>query len=172
MHEMYSMKTNAIYCGDCSEVLRYFPQGCIDVIYVDPPFFSNKQYEILWGNGYELRAFADRWKGGINNYMAWMEPRLRECHRVLKATGSLYLHCDYHASHYLKVMMDRIFDEFVQIDSTISRQHEGTGLGLALTKRLVELHGGQIKVISPGPDKGSTFSITLPWDIPLTPQVD
>ena len=63
----------------------------IDLIYADPPFFSNKAYEVLWGDGYELRAFEDRWKGGINNYVAWMEPKLKECHRVLKETGSMYL---------------------------------------------------------------------------------
>ena len=106
------METNIIYCGDNVETMRrYIADNSVDLIYADPPFFSNKTYEIIWGDGYELRAFEDRWKGGINNYIAWMEPRLRECHRVLKATGSLYLHCDYHASHYLKVMMDRIFDE-------------------------------------------------------------
>jgi hypothetical protein len=49
------------------------------MIYADPPFFSNKSYEVLWGDGYELRAFEDRWKGGINNYLAWMEPKLKEC---------------------------------------------------------------------------------------------
>ena len=106
------METNVIYCGDNIEAMRrHIPDNSIDLIYADPPFFSNKQYEVIWGDGYELRAFEDRWKGGINNYLAWMEPRLRQCHRVLKKTGSFYLHCDYHASHYLKVRMDRIFDE-------------------------------------------------------------
>jgi DNA modification methylase len=104
-------KVNTIYCGDCKDVLGRFPSECIDLIYVDPPFFTEKKYEIIWGNGYELRAYEDRWKGGIMNYIAWMEPRLRECHRVLKSTGSMYLHCDYHASHYLKVLMDKIFGE-------------------------------------------------------------
>lgn len=83
----------------------------MDLIYLDPPFFSNKQYEIIWGDGYELRAFEDRWKGGIMNYIAWMEDKMRECHRVLKKNGLLYLHCDWHAGHYLKVMMDNVFGE-------------------------------------------------------------
>jgi DNA modification methylase len=107
-----SFQPNAIYCGDCREVLHHFPENSIDLIYLDPPFFSNKHYEVIWGDGYELRAFEDRWKGGISNYIAWMEDKLRECQRVLKNTGSLYLHCDYHASHYLKVLMDKeIFGE-------------------------------------------------------------
>jgi DNA modification methylase len=105
-------KINAIYCGDCKEVLhQYIPENSIDLIYADPPFFSNRQYEVLWGDGYEMRAFADRWKGGIENYIAWMEDKLRECHRALKPTGSMYLHCDWHASHYLKVEMDKIFGD-------------------------------------------------------------
>lgn len=104
------MKTNVIYCGDCAKVMvNYIPDNSIDLLYADPPFFSNKQYEVIWGDGYELRSFEDRWKGGIENYIAWMEEKLRECHRVLKQTGSIYLHCDYHASHHLKILMDDIF---------------------------------------------------------------
>lgn len=102
------MDENSIYCGDCKVVLKEFPDECIDLIYIDPPFFSNKHYEVLWNDGYELRAFEDRWKGGINHYIEWMKDRMEECYRVLKKTGSLYLHCDWHASHYLKVMMDDI----------------------------------------------------------------
>ena len=103
------MKTNAIYCGDCADVLKTFPEKSVDLIYLDPPFFSNKNYEVIWGDGYELRAFKDRWKGGIENYLEWMVERLRDCHHVLKDTGSIYLHCDWHAGHYLKVEMDKIF---------------------------------------------------------------
>jgi DNA modification methylase len=90
-------------------VLSKFPDECVDLIYADPPFFSNRHYEIIWGDGYEIRAFEDRWKGGINNYVEWMVPKLEQCYRVLKKSGSMYLHCDWHASHYLKVEMDRIF---------------------------------------------------------------
>ena len=125
------METNVIYCGDNTEVMgRYIPSNCIDLVYADPPFFSNKSYEIIWGDGYELRAFEDRWKGGINNYIAWMRPRLRQCHRVLKATGSMYLHCDWHAGHYLKVLMDKIFGENNLVNNIIWKRtsaHSGSG---------------------------------------------
>jgi len=104
-------QTKTIYCGDCKEVLRKFPNDTIDMIYADPPFFSNRHYEVIWGDGYELRAFEDRWKGGINNYVEWMTVRLAECYRVLKPNGSMYLHCDQHASHHLKVEMDKYFGE-------------------------------------------------------------
>ncbi len=102
-------RPNTIYCGDCKDVLSKFPAESVDLIYADPPFFSNQQYEVIWGDGYEIRAFEDRWKGGINNYISWMADRLTQCQRVLKKTGSMYLHCDPHASHYLKVEMDEIF---------------------------------------------------------------
>jgi len=103
------LRENVIYCGDCKSVLAGFPEKSVDLIYADPPFFSNRHYEVVWGDGYELRAFEDRWKGGIENYTAWMEDRIRECHRVLKETGSFYLHCDFHANAHLRISLDRVF---------------------------------------------------------------
>jgi len=105
------MEVNAIYEGDNLEILSKFPDKSVDLIYADPPFFSNKHYEVIWDDGAEIRSFQDRWKGGIEHYITWMEPRLRECHRVLKDTGSMYLHCDLHANAHLRILMDKIFDE-------------------------------------------------------------
>jgi len=105
------MKPNTIYCGDNLEVLSKFPNKSVDLIYADPPFFSNRHYEVIWNDGAEIRAFEDRWKGDIENYILWMQPRLRECHRVLKDTGSMYLHCDWHANAHLRIEMDKIFRE-------------------------------------------------------------
>ena len=102
---------NVIYCGDNLIWLKQFPDKCIDLIYLDPPFFSNRHYEVIFNDGEEIRSFEDRWKGGINHYIEWMKERVFELHRVLKDTGSFYLHCDWHASHYLKVMCDSIFKE-------------------------------------------------------------
>jgi signal transduction histidine kinase len=59
--------------------------------------------------------------------------------------------------------MWRLFQEFVQLEATATKRHEGTGLGLALTKRLVEMHGGRIRAESEGQGKGSTFRILLPF---------
>jgi len=100
---------NVIYCGDNKIWLKKFPDKFVDLIYLDPPFFSNKHYEIIFNDGEEIRSFEDRWKGGINHYIEWMRERVFEMHRILKDTGSFYLHCDWHASHYLKVMCDGIF---------------------------------------------------------------
>jgi DNA modification methylase len=102
------MDKNKLYCGDNLEILSTFETESIDLVYIDPPFFSNRNYEIIWSDEAEIRSFEDRWEGGINVYIDWMRDRVIELHRVLKSTGSFYLHCDWHASHYLKVMCDEI----------------------------------------------------------------
>ena len=108
--ERVSFQPNTIYCGDCKEVMKHFPENCVDLIYLDPPFFSNEKYEVIWNDTYEIRAYEDRWKGGINNYVAWMKERLVEARRILKEDGSIYLHCDWHADAHLRILMDDIFD--------------------------------------------------------------
>jgi signal transduction histidine kinase len=60
--------------------------------------------------------------------------------------------------------LERIFDPFVQVDGSKSRRYQGAGLGLSLTKRLVELHGGIIWAVSQGENKGSTFHVVIPMD--------
>ena len=105
------MEVNSIYEGDNLEILNKFSDKSVDLIYLDPPFFSNRHYEVIWEDGAELRAFQDRWQGGIEHYISWMEPRLRECHRVLKNTGNIFLHCDWHANAHLRILLDKIFGE-------------------------------------------------------------
>ena len=104
-------KQNYVICGDCLDWLEDVPPASVDICYIDPPFFSNKNYEIIWGNGYERRSFEDRWKGGINAYIEWMEKRVKLIHSCLKDTGSIFLHCDWRASHRLRVMLDEVFGE-------------------------------------------------------------
>lgn len=102
--------TNKIYRGDCLDILRQFPDESVDMIYADPPFFTQKKHgEVIWGDQYELSAYDDRWKGGIRHFIRDLKPRLVEMHRVLKPDGSLYLHCDYHADGYIRVAMDEVF---------------------------------------------------------------
>jgi len=121
------MEINAIYEGDNLEVMSKFNSKSIDLIYADPPFFTNKQFEIIWHDGAEKRAFEDRWKGGIEHYISWMEPRLEACHRLLKNTGSLFIHCDYHASAHLRVLLDRIFEENNFRNEIIWKRKTGRG---------------------------------------------
>jgi len=102
--------TRVIYCGDNLEQLKKLPDSCVDLIYIDPPFNSNRNYEVFWGETKEKRAFEDR-HASTQAYIEFMRPRCVELARVLKKTGSFYYHCDWHASHYVKVMLDQIFGE-------------------------------------------------------------
>ncbi len=148
---MDELKTNVLYFGDNLEILRnheYFPDNSIDLIYLDPPFNSKKDYNILFkeNGGVEseaqIKAFTDTWEWGptaqntyhdivvngplkvgkligalhdaiggndVMAYLVMMTARLTELHRILKPTGSLYLHCDPTASHYLKLVLDQVF---------------------------------------------------------------
>lgn len=104
------LDTRVIYCGDNLDQLRKLPEACVDLIYIDPPFNSNRNYEVFWGETKEKRSFADRHES-TKAYIDYMRPRCVELHRVLKKIGSFYYHCDWHASHYVKVMLDQIFGE-------------------------------------------------------------
>ncbi len=142
---------NRLYYGDNLDILRnweYFPDECVDLIYLDPPFNSNRNYNVLFksesgvDSEAQITAFEDTWHWGENAedtyhdlitdapekvstaieallnlidrnqmmaYLVMMTARLVELQRVLKSTGSLYLHCDPTASHYLKIVLDAIF---------------------------------------------------------------
>ena len=106
---------NRLIWGDNLHIMRSIPSNTVDLIYIDPPFFSGRNYNKIWGDNNELRSFEDIWKGGLDGYLIWLNARLYEMKRILKSTGSIYLHCDWHASHYIKVEMDKIFGyDFLQ----------------------------------------------------------
>jgi DNA modification methylase len=138
---------NTLYYGDNLDVLRlHVPDESVDLVYLDPPFNSNANYNVLFAEhgtkaAAQIQAFEDTWEwnelsaavyeetveqGGevatalrafrdlipgsdMLAYLSMMAPRLVELHRVLKPTGSLYLHCDPTASHYLKLLLDAVF---------------------------------------------------------------
>jgi DNA modification methylase len=143
------MAENVLYYGDNLEILRrYIEDESVDLVYLDPPFKSDQDYNILFAerNGSraaaQIKAFEDTWhwdkisaaayqeivetgparvsqamqafrtflgENDMMAYLAMMAPRLVELQRVLKPTGSIYLHCDPTASHYLKILMDGVF---------------------------------------------------------------
>ena len=102
------LDTRVSYCGDCLEQLQKLPPECIDLIYIDPPFNSNRNYEVFWGETKEKRASEDR-HASTQAYIDYMRPGCVELPRVLKKIGSFYYHCDWHASYYLKVMERRLY---------------------------------------------------------------
>src|SRR5438874_1347909 len=146
-----TLPPNKLFYGDNLHVLRdreHFPDGCVDLIYLDPPFNSKRDYNLLFKSPKgqqseaQITAFEDSWHWGeqaerefdellrqpntdvaemmkalraflgendMMAYLTMMANRLLELHRVLKPTGSLYLHCDPTASHYLKIVLDGVF---------------------------------------------------------------
>jgi adenine specific DNA methylase Mod len=142
------MAENQLYYGDNLDILRrYVKDDTVDLVYLDPPFKSNQDYNVLFAeqdgsrSAAQIKAFQDTWqwdqaaaevyhetveRGGkvaqalmafrsflsdsdMLAYLVMMAPRLVELRRVLKPTGSLYLHCDPTASHYLKLLLEAIF---------------------------------------------------------------
>jgi DNA modification methylase len=104
-----ALEPNRLFWGDNLHVMRQLPSESIDLIYIDPPFFSGRNYNVIFGDQNELRSFSDIWEGGMPGYLIWLNARLYEMKRLLKKTGSIYVHCDWHASHYIKLEMDKIF---------------------------------------------------------------
>ena len=104
-------KTNKLICGDNLEEIPKLPKESVDLVYIDPPFFTHKQYEVVWGDEAEVRSYKDRWEGGIEHFISWLKPRVKAMYEVLKPTGSFYLHCDWHANAHIRIMLDEIFGE-------------------------------------------------------------
>ena len=102
--------TNRLILGDNLLELQKLPDESVDLIYLDPPFFSNKTYEVIWGDDGEKRSFDDRFAGGIDHYISWLKIRVRQMYRILKPTGSIFLHCDWHANAEIKIdVLNKIF---------------------------------------------------------------
>lgn len=102
-----SVQQNEIYQNDCLTVLSDMDEESIDLIYLDPPFFTQKKQSLSDRAGYEY-AFDDSWPN-VDAYILYLEERVIQMKRVLKRTGSLFLHCDSTAVHYLRAMLDRVF---------------------------------------------------------------
>ena len=96
--------------GDCLEELKKIKKESIDLIYLDPPFFTQKKQTLSKKKDEEVKKyeFEDSWNT-LNDYIDYIKERLVECHRVLKKTGNIFLHCDRNACHYLKIAMDEVF---------------------------------------------------------------
>jgi hypothetical protein len=104
-----NLEPNRLFFGDNLHVMRLLPPESVDLIYIDPPFFSGRNYNVIFGDQNEVRSFTDIWEGGIPGYLTWLNARLLEMKRLLKPTGSIFIHLDCHASHYTKVELDKIF---------------------------------------------------------------
>jgi site-specific DNA-methyltransferase (adenine-specific) len=99
-----------VHCGDCLVVGRSLPGQSVDLIYVDPPFFTQKTHSLTTRDRTTKYEFPDVWNSR-SEYLEFLRPRLQEFHRLLKATGSLFFHCDTNASHHIRHLIDEVFGE-------------------------------------------------------------
>lgn len=104
------MKTDSltVQLGDCLTLMKTLDSESVDLIYLDPPFFTNRHHSAISRDKNQLFSFADVWDG-LSDYASFMEQRLREAHRLLKPTGSIFLHCDKNANFLLRILLDQIF---------------------------------------------------------------
>lgn len=109
LKQLFPTGANRLFFGDNLHVMRQLPSESVDLIYIDPPFFSGRNYNVIFGDKNESRSFTDIWEGGMPGYLVWINARLFEMKRLLKPTGSIFVHLDWHAVHYVKVEMDKIF---------------------------------------------------------------
>ncbi len=94
--------------GDCYNQLDFVKTESVDVIYLDPPFFTQKTHSLQSRLNNEIFSFEDKWEN-LEQYLLFIKIRLLKCKEKLRDTGSIFLHCDKIASHYLKVLLDEVF---------------------------------------------------------------
>lgn len=98
-----------LFNEDCLIAMKQIKDESVDLVYLDPPFFTQKIQKLKNKEGYEY-SFNDSWDS-LSNYLKYIKDRLYECKRVLKKTGSIYLHCDNKASHHLRILLDEVFGD-------------------------------------------------------------
>ena len=96
--------------GDCLEVVRGLAAESVDLVYVDPPFFTQKTHSLVTRDRATRFEFSDEWKSR-GEYLAFLRARLKEFRRVLKTTGSLFFQCDTSASHHIRCLLDEVFGD-------------------------------------------------------------
>ncbi|MHA1239697.1 MAG: DNA methyltransferase [Promethearchaeota archaeon] len=106
---------NLLFWGENLKVLQYLTNNFsekIDLIYIDPPFFSGTNYKIkIEENGYQYDsiAYVDHWNKDIDSYLQMLRDRIILFRELLSINGLLFIHLDWHASHYVRVLLDEIF---------------------------------------------------------------
>ena len=96
--------------GDCLFELEHIDNSTVDLAYLDPPFFTNRHHSSVSRDRNKKFSFSDVWSG-LSDYSEFMEARIRQVHRVLKDTGSIFVHCDTSANFLLRTLLDDVFGE-------------------------------------------------------------
>ena len=170
MPERPNFLNRTVWTGDNLDILRGLNSECVDLIYLDPPFNSNRSYSAPIGSEAAGAAFKDTWTlddvdeashgeiadrspalyavigaaglahgTGMKSYLIMMAVRLLELKRVLKPTGSIYLHCDPTANAYLRMLMDAVFGRSNFRNEIVWRRATSTGSSKAKAKRFATM---------------------------------
>jgi site-specific DNA-methyltransferase (adenine-specific) len=102
------METNKIYHGNCVEKLQEIEEGRVDLVYFDPPFFTQKKHSLTSSDNSKVYEFDDKFNS-LEEYLKLIEDTLIQCKKALKNTGSVFLHCDKTASHNIRTILDKVF---------------------------------------------------------------
>ncbi len=108
MKKIMDIDNDQLINGDCLKKLSEINAESVDLIYLDPPFFTQKKQILKTRNNKKEYSFDDTWPD-IQKYTIYIKARLLKCKRVLKKTGSIFLHCDRSASHYLRRALDDVY---------------------------------------------------------------
>lgn len=108
MKEHPKMEINKIIHGNCIERLKDIEANQIDLVYFDPPFFTQKKHSLSNRDNSKIYEFEDKYES-LDEYLKLIEYTLIECKKVLKNTGSVFLHCDKTASHNIRTILDKVF---------------------------------------------------------------
>lgn len=102
-----SLRAQALQ-GDCLDLLQRMDDECVDLVYLDPPFFTEKVHRLRNKSGERVFSYDDLWRDHAE-YVHFLSKRLSEMRRVLKATGSIFVHCDRRATHIIRAVLDKIY---------------------------------------------------------------
>jgi len=110
---MNSLPFNKVIHGDCLQVLKEIDGSTVDMVYLDPPFFTNKHHVSITRDRNHQFSFADTWID-LDHYAEFMKLRIQQIHRIIKDTGSIFVHCDTNANFLLRTLLNDIFgyDQF------------------------------------------------------------
>jgi site-specific DNA-methyltransferase (adenine-specific) len=102
------MMLDTLYSGDCLTWLETIDPGSIDLVYLDPPFFTQKVQKSKTRDNSQEYCFSDTW-ASIEEYKTFLRLRIERCRKVLRDTGSIFVHCDSSASHHIRLLLDDVF---------------------------------------------------------------
>jgi len=130
----------SIIHADCLDALGTLPDGSIELVYADPPFNTGatrrgRVRDAVGDGDYDAPRYGDSWESA-EAHAAFLEPRLRECHRVLRDDGAILLHCDWRSAHHLRLLLDRVFGA----DCFVNHLIWSYGLGGSSPRRFARKH--------------------------------